>query len=644
MPQALIHRFELDGHRYAIDPETCFCFECDEISWDVLEHYPHEPINRIYHLLGDRYDLQELEEVVGELAWLRGTRSILQGSTSKDLDKEFQLQRGLKKISVQLRTRDGADHKPKRKPLFRRAASQPAPKNDNETVAWEAIDLLLNRSGQQRDLHATIIVRAEDIDPKTIASLCEEAFRRAKLASKSLTAAVRVTELPLRNAPDALSGHDLRLNVELRDTQPQTIEDILQDIRNTGFNDPAKIAKAIPMESGVRLRATIVPGHPEFGEAVQSLRKAGFNAIEVNLDSAYAANPELNPAGMLKGLRETAVYYANALLKNDYFRLDPIASLFWRIYDGRPLRRNDPAGVNELALDADGNIYPSYDFIGNDEFRVGNVSLGEIDDNALAAFDTIGATTTAVCRKCWARNLCGGGSAAVHQALSGDFRRPHEPWCDTQRAWMTEAVSAFNILSMQGVNFTRIYQSLDPSPRPSLFNLVRAAMRMSIALRPVEESDAQMLVRWENWTEAAYFLYSESGMLLATEYDREMASLHPQGPDTEMIITRKDGTPIGLFRVRPWPIPGAAWGWVYMRDPKDYDAADVRKGFRALLEQAGNAHSLRRLVVPAMAQEAHLCAFLETAGFELEGTQREALFLHRQYHDVQIYGAALENS
>ena len=46
-----IHRFERAGKRFAIDPETCFCFECDAVSWDVLDHYPHEPVNRIYHLL-----------------------------------------------------------------------------------------------------------------------------------------------------------------------------------------------------------------------------------------------------------------------------------------------------------------------------------------------------------------------------------------------------------------------------------------------------------------------------------------------------------------------------------------------------------------------------------------------------------------
>ena len=66
-----LHRFEVDGHFYALDPESCFCFECDAISWDVLEHYPHTPVNRILALLEDKHPRVELEEVVGELEWLR---------------------------------------------------------------------------------------------------------------------------------------------------------------------------------------------------------------------------------------------------------------------------------------------------------------------------------------------------------------------------------------------------------------------------------------------------------------------------------------------------------------------------------------------------------------------------------------------
>ena len=52
--QPKLHRFTDGNRRFALDPDTCFCFECDEICWEVIGLYPHTPVNRIYHLLEGR--------------------------------------------------------------------------------------------------------------------------------------------------------------------------------------------------------------------------------------------------------------------------------------------------------------------------------------------------------------------------------------------------------------------------------------------------------------------------------------------------------------------------------------------------------------------------------------------------------------
>ena len=31
-----LHRFERGGRRFVLDPDTVFCFQCDDISWDVI--------------------------------------------------------------------------------------------------------------------------------------------------------------------------------------------------------------------------------------------------------------------------------------------------------------------------------------------------------------------------------------------------------------------------------------------------------------------------------------------------------------------------------------------------------------------------------------------------------------------------------
>lgn len=633
MARGTLHRFTEDNKRFAIDPDTCFCFECDEISWEVLEHYPYSSVNRIYHELGERYSVTELEEVIGELEWLRSTRAILPPPKKDDIQKEIQFERGLKKVSVAL-PRESEEPAPKKKAWFGQGAA-PSPASARE-LGHDAVALLLGRDDDQKELQIEFLEEGQVHNPDLVADLCAHAMRVGRLAGKKITAAVRVADIALSKLPETLEGHTISVKLEF--VEPGDFAAQLRPLAKLSGETLQRLARLVqPQVTGVAGRIIVRPNHPRFGWVVEELEKVGCTTIELDLDGAYVANPGLSPQAMLEGLKQTAVYYAKRLLQHKYYRVDPIAPLFYRIYDGAPSRRADPSGTNELAVDGAGNIYPSWRMLGNQKFKLGSLVTGEIDERLRARFDEVGSATTGVCRRCWARNLCGGGNTAVHYALTGFHRTPKETWCEAQRAWMASAVSAFNLLSSQGVNFTRVYKTLTRTSKPSLFSMVRAAFRMTIGMRPIEEADADMLVQWENWNTAAYFLFNEHGAMVTTKYDREMDALHPSGLEQEMILIKRDGKEFGLIKLRPERVPAAAKGWIYFHNEADYSASDVQKGFRAILKEAGGQQSIHRLSIPAADYEKGLQKFLEAIGFTRDGTLREALFVHDAYHDVHMY-------
>lgn len=612
MAQSRIHRFEREGRRFAIDSDTCFCFECDEISWDVLEHYPHEPVNRIYKLLGDKHDVKELGEVISELEWLRATKSILKTRTPQEMQDEFKPGHGLRSMTIA--TRGRADH------------------------VQDAVALFLGRSESHRDLSVKIVIDASsDIDALT--RTLENAQRIANLSDKRLTVIFRAEFDRIPKAPAAIEGHQIAFEAEVHAAGPQSLKAAAEWAVASGARALKASAKAASKLTDTSCRAAICPANAQFGGAIPALHEAGFTTIAIELDDAQSRPDAPAPMAMIEGLQEAANYYANALLKGDYFRLEPIADLFRRIYEGKPTQRHDPAGVHTLAVNESGAIFPSAAFIANGDFNLGTLDDGSINNDRIAPFDNIGVPTTGVCRNCWARSLCGGGTAAIHHARTGDIHRPDTEWCDAQRAWYTGAVSAFNILSSRGINFTRTYQNIAPGPRPSIFRIARAAMSMTVSVRQIEESDAPWLVQWENWTEAAYFLHGEGSLLVATEYDREMNALHPTSADQELILTRK-GEDIGLLKIRPTHDPGGAWAWLYFRNPDHYQASDIQRGIKLLVGEAVKGQSIRSVIAPAMESETGLQALLESLGFQRQGTQREAIFLHSKYHDIHIYGAS----
>ena len=171
MQPLMLHRFQIDDKRFVIDPTTCFCFECDHISWDVLEYYPQEPINRIYHLLEGRHPRKELEEVVGELEWLRVTKAILVSSKDEDLLKEAAETPDLQRVVVDAAA--GAE------PLVSRIAV--------------AGNILLAGSGKNTDLQLVLVCHDDCLEcGEDVASSLKALKQAARLTGKKINLVVRL--------------------------------------------------------------------------------------------------------------------------------------------------------------------------------------------------------------------------------------------------------------------------------------------------------------------------------------------------------------------------------------------------------------------------------------------------------------------
>ena len=620
MSNTVLHRIERDGRRFVLDTDTCFCFECDAISWDVLDYYPHTPSNHIVHVLQDRHPALELEEVIGELEWLRATKSILPIKKPQDQLKDFEFTPGLRQVDVVF-AEEGTP-------------SQIRPRCE------EALHLLFGRSGVNKQLQLDIHLPVLALLLPWFPSWATEAFGQARLAGKQLTLAVTHSDPPQKRNDDGWSGH--RLAVAHLFQNPASVEAVLAPWVSASTKSLSKALRTSESVEGVATMVRLTPGHPNFETAVRQLVKEGFTHVDLDLPGAYLGASSVDSAAITAGLESTAKYYAHELLSRNYFRLEPIAGLFQQIYEGNTRPRIDDSGTHLLCIDGAGDIYPARQFVGVAAMKLGNTTAGEFDEGLRGTFDDLGVQTTTPCGTCWARNLCGGGHSAIHFALSGGIRRPHGAWCDAQREWFGAAISAFNILSAEGVDFSRVYQQLRPGKRPSLWNMARAALTMKIGLRPIEEADAPLLTRWENWSEATYFLGNEYGLCLATRYDREMDSLHPRGIEQEFVIVNRRGVPLGLLKVRPDHLPGVARVWVFFEDKSIYEQGTLRKSFAQILKEAAKQGMFKALIASSGPGDGALGDFLASVGFETLGVEREALFLHDSYHDVQLYRLALD--
>ncbi len=92
------------------------------------------------------------------------------------------------------------------------------------------------------------------------------------------------------------------------------------------------------------------------------------------------------------------------------------------------------AGSNLMAVTAEGDVYPCHRFVGEEPFRMGNVSDPHLKEQPRyqelrQRFINLTVDERPVCRNCWARYLCGGACVKHAWSLHGDLTAPVERHC-----------------------------------------------------------------------------------------------------------------------------------------------------------------------------------------------------------------------
>ena len=663
-----LHRFEIDGRHFVIDPETCFCLECDEVSWAVFERYPDESFEEAMHRLGDRFPRRDIEEVISEIEWLRAGGSLWPKTTLEALARRYESPPpGLSEVTIVLHPRENApglgpchDDAPpvaargRFRSLFGRTASDP-PRSSAPAETMDADpeslqdlvllsgQLLLGRSGVARSLRLMLSLPAgADARERWRESkdVLNRLWKTAQLSEKTLTVGLVQHGDPASNPGNAAWQWSLET-----DAGPDTITMALDE--RPGRLSPERVAAWFESRESendaIRGSVILKPVDPAFDGLVRHWRKTGFRRVILRDGSLTAS---LSPGTLqpyVQSARRNAEDYAADLLKGDLYLCEPFATWFRHIYNGEPVWRGDPAGTERLAVDAGGTIYPDEWFLGRDACRLGHIGFGrqrfQWDTQAACVFADLGVATTPACLTCWARGLCGGGVAFAHYQRTGSVNLPDNAWCDARRHVIEHVIAAFNTLSAAGIPFNDLHRALGRRKDHTPWRMmIRAARGALLVARPIREADAPMLTRWERWNPAACFTLMDSGVLLATCHDRENDALHPRPWLMELALIRPgNDRPIGLLRLMPHRLPATLWALLYLRNPADYAHSGTRRGLRDLLDATLRDRAVRGILVPVGPWDEGLAACLEAIGFTRLGALREALFLHGGYHDVAVF-------
>lgn len=120
--------------------------------------------------------------------------------------------------------------------------------------------------------------------------------------------------------------------------------------------------------------------------------------------------------------------------------------------------RGCSCGNEYVAVTPEGDIYPCHQFVGMDEWKMGNVLDGSLDQEKKQRFSKTNVYEKPECRTCWAKFYCSGGCNANHLQYAGDILKPHKLSCALEQKRLecaimmkaalaqTEAEASFHII------------------------------------------------------------------------------------------------------------------------------------------------------------------------------------------------------
>ena len=91
------------------------------------------------------------------------------------------------------------------------------------------------------------------------------------------------------------------------------------------------------------------------------------------------------------------------------------------------------SGTEYLAVTPWGDLYPCHQFVGNEDFLLGNVDEGITKPAICKEFKNCNVYAKEACKKCFARFYCSGGCAANSYNFKGKIDDVYEVGCELER-------------------------------------------------------------------------------------------------------------------------------------------------------------------------------------------------------------------
>ncbi len=436
----MIHKYKLNGFNIVLDVNSGGVHIVDELTYDLLDNieppFEDKCPQKVVDKLSKVYTAEEIESCYDEIVELYNEKILF---SEDDYEKyaKYSVASPVKAMCLNI----AHDCQLRCKYCF---ASTGDFGQGRKLMTLEtgknAIDFLLENSGDRKNLELDFFGGEPLMNFKVVKQIVEYARSREAEFNKKFRFTITTNGLLLDDEKIEFINKEMS-NVVLSIDGRKEINDYFRVLPNGQGCYDMILPKYQKLVAGrgdkeYYVRGTFTNKNLDFSNDVFALYEAGFDQISIEPVVGEGDEYALTEKELSAVFKEYE-NLANRILENEknggkfnffHFMID---------LDQGPCAikrlRGCGCGNDYVAITPDGDIYPCHQFVGMEEYKMGNIDEGTFNQEMKADFANCHVYSKPECRKCWAKFYCSGGCNANNYQYVGDVRSAHKISCELEK-------------------------------------------------------------------------------------------------------------------------------------------------------------------------------------------------------------------
>ena len=435
----MVHQYKNNGRNIVLDVNSGSVHVVDDLAYDAIALYDKKSEEEIVQELKGSYPENDIREVLEDIRALKDAGQLFTEDIYRDYIMDFKKRKTVvKALCLHIAhdcnlackycfAEEGEYH-------GRRALM-------SFEVGKKALDFLIANSGNRRNLEVDFFGGEPLMNWQVVKDLVAYGREQEKIHDKNFRFTLTTNGILLNDEVQEFVNKEMG-NVVLSLDGRKEINDMMRPFRGGQGSYDQIVPKFQKMaesrnQTNYYVRGTFTHYNLDFAKDVLHMADLGFKQISVE---PVVAPPEADYA-----IREEDV----PVLCEEYDRL--AAEIVRREKAGEHFNffhfmidlTGGPcvakrlsgcgSGTEYLAVTPWGDFYPCHQFVGQEEFLMGNVDDGVVREDIRDEFKTCNVYAKEKCRDCFARFYCSGGCAANSWNFHHSINDAYDIGCELER-------------------------------------------------------------------------------------------------------------------------------------------------------------------------------------------------------------------